>query len=43
MLQSDILNEIDIDSDHFDPIYPNVHETREKTYFASSDTLVGTG
>ena len=36
MPQSDILNEIDIDSNHFDTIYPNLLENRANQYFNTS-------
>ena len=36
MPQSDILNEIDIDSNHFDTIYPNLLENRTNQYFNTS-------
>ena len=37
MLQSDMLNKIDIDSNHFDQIYPNLLANRENQYFNSSE------
>ena len=36
MLQYDISNEIDIDSNYFDPIYPNLLENRENQYVNTS-------